>query len=54
MTTPEQLPAKRRRQIFEDEPKEPHEPDTAKHEDSWVRDFIGRFAGAVRNIGGKR
>jgi hypothetical protein len=31
---------------------EPHEPDTSKHEDSWVRDFIGRFARAVRNIGG--
>jgi hypothetical protein len=54
MTTPEQLLTNRRRQIFEDEPKEPQDPDTSKHEDSWVRDFLGRLARAVRNIRGKR
>ena len=82
MTTPEQfLPARRRRQILDDETLEtfapnPHPPasetrdanlrengntlventrvEKAWGEKAWVKDFIGRVTGAIRNIGGKR
>jgi hypothetical protein len=31
----------------------PHE-DTSSHEDTWVTNFIGRLAGLVRNVGGRK
>ena len=50
MTTPEQIPAKRHRQIFDDRTGKQTEPE---HEATWVNDFIARLAGALRSIGGK-
>jgi len=47
MVAPEQLPAKRRPQII-DGLKEPAE---IPNEDSWIKDFIGRLAVAIRKIG---
>ena len=47
MTTPEQIPVKRHRQIFDDKQAEP------EHESAWVNDFIARLAESLRSIGGK-
>jgi len=55
MTTPEQgLVARRRRQILGDETMDRLELDTPEREDAWVKDFIDRLAGVIRNLGGKR
>jgi hypothetical protein len=70
MTQPEQALLKRRRQILDDETGDAPRFDPSKledtwaqkgwaqkdwvHEDAWVRNFIGRLNGLVRNIGGKR
>jgi hypothetical protein len=48
MVTPEELLANRRRQMMDDGTDTPSEPTT--HEDSWIRDFIDRLAGAIRKI----
>jgi hypothetical protein len=52
MVTPEELLAKRRRQIMHDGTDKPSEPTT--HDDSWIKDFIGRLAGAIRKIGSNK
>jgi hypothetical protein len=49
MVTPEELLARHRRQIMDDGTDKPSEPTT--REDSWIRDFIDRLAGAIRKIG---
>lgn len=49
MATPEKLLGKRRHQIMNDEIDKPDA--STKHEDSWIRDFIDRLAGAIRKIG---
>lgn len=54
MTTPEQLLARRRRQIMDDGTGESRELHTTEHEDSWVRGLIARLAGVIRSIGGKK
>lgn len=54
MPTPKKAPALRHRQILDDETIEQRELHTPEHEDAWVRDFIGRLAGMIRSIGGKR
>jgi hypothetical protein len=54
MTTPEQellRATRRRRQIMDDETMDRLELDTPQREDAWVKDFIGRLVGVVRNIG---
>ena len=52
-TTPEQPPARRRRQILDDETLDRFEHETPEQKSAWVKDFIDRLAGVVRNIGGK-
>jgi hypothetical protein len=52
MVTPEKLLAKRRRQIMNDGTDKPSEPTT--HDDSWIKHFIGRLAGAIRKIGSNK
>ena len=55
MTTPEQLlAAQRRRQMLDDQIMDRLELDTPEREDSWVKDFIARLAGAMRSNSGKR
>ena len=49
MTTPEKR-LLRRRQIFDDQAMDRLELDTPEREDAWVKDFIGRLAGILRNI----
>ena len=49
MVTPEELLAKHRRQMMDDGTDTPSEPTT--DEESWIRDFINRLAGAIRKIG---
>ena len=54
MTTPEQVLIRRRqRQMMDDQAMDRHTPRTPESEDAWVKDFIGRLAGALRNIGRK-
>jgi hypothetical protein len=48
MATPEQILTRRRHQIMNDGIDKPAPP---THEDSWIRDFIDRLAGAIRKIG---
>jgi hypothetical protein len=53
MTTPElQLLAaqRRKRKILDELTMDRLELDTPEREDAWVKDFIGRLAGALRNI----
>jgi hypothetical protein len=52
MTTPEQqlMSARRRRQIIDDETMDRLELDTPERRDAWVKDFIGRLTGVLRNI----
>jgi hypothetical protein len=50
MTTPEQQLLRRRRQILHDHTMDRLELDTPEREDAWVKDFIGRLAGILRNI----
>jgi hypothetical protein len=52
MVTPKELIAKHRRQIMEDGIDKPSASTT--HEDSWIRDFIDRLAGAIRKIGNNK
>jgi hypothetical protein len=66
MTLPERASDQRRRQIFDDDtgasPRvrtnrsedTPAQPDTGMHEDIWVRSFLARLAGLVRDIGRSR
>jgi hypothetical protein len=49
MRTPEKR-LLRRRQIFDDQAMDRLELDTPEREDAWVKDFIGRLAGILRNI----
>lgn len=49
MATPEELLARRRHQIMNDGNDKPSAPPA--REDSWIRDFIDRLAGAIRKIG---
>jgi len=51
MTTPERVPVRRHRQIFDDKTTEQSEPE---RESAWVNDFIARLVGALRSIGGKK
>jgi hypothetical protein len=51
MTTPERVPVKRPRQIFNDETTQQPEPEP---EFAWVNDFIARLTGVIRSIGGKK
>jgi hypothetical protein len=53
MTTPEQRlnTVRRRRQILDDETMDRLELDTPDREDAWVKDFIGRLTGVLRNVG---
>jgi hypothetical protein len=53
MTNPErqQVSARRRRQIMDDQMMDRLELNTPERKDAWVRDFIRRLAGAMRNIG---
>jgi hypothetical protein len=59
MTLPEQALLKRRRQILDDETDarrltaSEHE-STATHEDVWVRGFMTRLAGLIRNLHRKK
>jgi hypothetical protein len=50
MTTPGQRLLRRRRQILDDRIMDRLELDTPEREDAWVKDFIGRLAGILRNI----
>jgi hypothetical protein len=52
MVTPEQHIAKRRHQIMQEGIDKPSASTT--HEDSWIRDFIDRLAGAIRKIGNNK
>ena len=54
MVTPEKLIVKRRRQIMDDGYDGLNEPTATAQEDSWVKDFIGRLAGAIRKIGNNK
>jgi hypothetical protein len=54
VTTPEQLmTARRRRQILDEQTMDRLELDTPEREDAWVRDFIGRLTGVLRNTSKK-
>jgi hypothetical protein len=53
MTTREQIPARRRRQILDDDTIEAREPHTPKQEGSWVRRFIALLAGVLCSKSGK-
>jgi hypothetical protein len=50
MTTPGQQLLRRRQQLLDDQTMDRLELDTPKREDAWVKDFIGRLAGTIRNI----
>jgi hypothetical protein len=50
MTTPEQQLLRRQRQILDDRTMDQLELDTPEHEDAWVKDFIRRLAGILRNV----
>jgi hypothetical protein len=50
MTTPGQQLLRRRRHILDDQAMDRLELDTPEREDAWVKDFIGRLAGVLRNI----
>jgi hypothetical protein len=52
MVTPEQLTAKRRHQIMQEGDDRPSA--STPHEDSWIKDFIDRLAGAIRKIGNNK
>jgi hypothetical protein len=52
MVTPEELLAKHRRQMMDDGTDDPREPTT--REDSWIKDFMDRLAGAIRKIGNNK
>jgi hypothetical protein len=54
MTAPKKVLPRRHRQILDDETIEPRELRIPKHEDAWVRVFIARLAGAIRNIGSRK
>jgi hypothetical protein len=54
MTTPEQILARRQRLIMDDRTMDRLELNTPERENAWVSDFIGRLAGAIRHLGGKR
>jgi hypothetical protein len=53
-TAAEHRLVRRRRQILDDETLDRFELDTPERKSAWVKDFIDRFAGVIRNIGGKR
>jgi hypothetical protein len=53
MTTPEQILARRRRQIMDDRTMDRLELNTPERENVWVRDFIGRLAGVIQTLGVK-
>jgi len=59
MTLPEQA-IKRRRQILDDETRDAHRFNASAYQDiwapehSWVKDFIARLAGLIRNISSKK
>jgi hypothetical protein len=59
MTLPEQA-IKRRRQILDDETGDAHRFNASAYqgiwapEHSWVKDFIARLAGLIRNISSKK
>jgi len=59
MTLPEQA-MKRRRQILEDETGDAHRFNASAYqgiwqpEHSWVKDFIARLAGLIRNISSRK
>jgi hypothetical protein len=54
MTAPEQLLlARRRRQMWDEQTMDRLELDTPEREDSWVKDFIARLTGVIRNKSGK-
>ena len=57
MTLPEQA-IKRRRQILDDETRDAHRFNASAYqhiwEHSWVKDFIARLAGLIRNISSKK
>jgi len=59
MTLPEQALLKRRRQILDDEtdahrPTANQQANTGKREDIWVKSFITRLAGLVRDLHRKK
>jgi hypothetical protein len=54
LTLPEQVLARRRRQIFEGNAPEKRASDLLEKEDRWVPDFIERLAQAIRNIGRRK
>jgi hypothetical protein len=69
MTLPEHALPKRRRQILDDEtgahrfsagtheniwPHQDPAQDASAHQDRWVRSFMTRLAGLVRNLDGKK
>jgi hypothetical protein len=49
--SPHQFLTKRRLQIFDDEARERRLLDAVEKEDRWVKEFIGRLATAIREIG---
>jgi len=59
MTLPEQA-IKRRRQILDDETRDAHRFNASAYqhiwqpEHSWVKDFIARLAGLIRNISSRK
>jgi len=53
-TTVEQRLVRRRRQILDDETLDRFELDTPGRKGAWMKEFIDRFAGVIRNIGSKR
>ena len=50
---PDQILTKRRLQIFDGEARERRLIDAVEKEDRWVKEFIGRLATAIREIGSK-
>jgi hypothetical protein len=53
MTTPEQLLARRRRRILNEDAIESREPQTSERDESWLRDFVDHLNGVIRNKSGK-
>jgi hypothetical protein len=58
MTLPEYVLPKRRRQILDDETDthrfDASEHENASHDDVWVRSFMTRLAGLIRNLHHKK
>jgi hypothetical protein len=54
MTLPEQNSSKRRLQILDDETRDAPRFNERAHEDTWVKNFMARLAGLVREIGGRK